>query len=146
MPLIDEMVELVTRVTDLAAPNAQAIGVTLRCNVRMTDDDEYMMEYALSFESGRFSEGEFRVAKMKPGSALLSLVPQPNTPIVEAELSFDEFGPLVAMSPNPRIPPEGTSAYIYRVNDVNVSFQFHRTSRTLRTLAFDWDPDDPHER
>jgi hypothetical protein len=39
---------------------------------------------------------------------------------------------------NPRIPPEGTDAYIYEVGGVRVTFQFTHNSRGLCVVAMEW--------
>lgn len=54
------------------------------------------------------------------------------------DIEHDQWGQLEGMDINPRIPPEGTDAYIYDVRGVKLSFQFLHHSRTLRSIALEW--------
>jgi|SRR5450631_1515508 len=48
-----------------------------------------------------------------------------------AEVPLDQYGPVISLEPNPQIPPEGTTTYVYRCNGIRISFSFTSKSDKL---------------
>jgi hypothetical protein len=83
--------------------------------------------YFLGRGKSPLSEVDFRQSLAAYGW-LLALGFEVSKSPQRSRVGLDEYGPLVSLEPNPAIPPEGVTSYIYRCNGIRVSFSF--TSRT----------------
>ncbi len=93
--------------------------------------------YQFELKNGSFKGGEFRLSQ-DGTRALLTLTPREEHPLKEDDLDLRPWGEVRDIDINPRIPPEGTDAYIYDVGGVRLTFQFTHNSRGLRTIAMEW--------
>ncbi len=57
-----------------------------------------------------------------------------------AEVPLDKYGPLADLRPNPDIPPEGTTSYVYYSKGVRVSFSFTARTQKLYEIVLRADP------
>ena len=130
--LLDQLVRL--RVGELdVAHFAQQLGVT----PQPTETNPHWQFYEFDLPGGPLAHGELRLARMG-GKALLSLRPREPVTLTEENLGLERWGPVHKLDINPAIPPEGTDAYIYLVNGVQVAFQLTHQTRRLRTIALQY--------
>ncbi len=104
---------------------------------KRTIENPYWTGYEFELPNGPFARGEFRLDKAGD-KALLSLWPRDELALAESDLDLSQWGEVRGIDVNPRIPPEGTDAYIYDVLGVQVSFQLTHHSRRLRSVALEW--------
>lgn len=120
-----------------ARPNElHRVESVLAAAFQQTKTNPHWTFYQCAIPTGPFASGEFRLNKAGD-QALLSL--EPREAVQEADLDLDQWGEVVNIDVNPRIPPEGTDAYTYNVQGVQVSFQLLHHSRRLRTVALAWE-------
>ena len=137
-PVSDQTLDIVQRIADLEEPNRQAVGTVLRAEVPITDTTSATEFHDFEIAQGPFSTGDFRRNLITKGKGLLVLEPREEEPIHETSLDLESLGEPASRHDNMHIPPEGTETFVYDINGVEVKFQFHDKSRTLRSLAFEW--------
>ncbi len=133
---IDAIVETLTHISD---PEVGAIGEALNASFALGTEGPYWDGFRAQLAEGPLSEAEFRVSKIGEG-ALLSLWAKDEPGVHEIDLNLSRWGELHNIEINPGIPPEGTDSYIYRMEGVQVSFQFTHQTRKLRSIAIEWGP------
>ena len=130
----NQLVDQLVRVGELdVAHFAQQLGVT----PRPTETNPHWQFYEFDLPGGPLAHGELRLARTG-GKALLSLRPREPVTLTEENLELERWGPVHNLDINPAIPPEGTDAYIYLVNGVQVAFQLTHQTRRLRTIALQY--------
>ena len=128
---------LVDRLVGIKDLNQQAFEEILSTKLVETEQNPYWIFYDFKLSEGPFEQGEVRLAKEWEG-ALVSLWPAEGSSLLENQIDLSQWGEEIAIDVNPRIPPEGTDAFIYEVEGVQVSFQFTHDSRRLRSVALKW--------
>lgn len=129
-PIFDRVLALV-RVEP--ADIAKAIGVPLK----LVDQSAPMEYYEGTFPSGALETADFRLNR-KTGLAILVVKPRASETVVESQVDLTRYGPIVEISSNPRMAPEGVDAIDFDVFGVRLAFQFTRTSRKLYSVSFQW--------
>jgi len=119
--------------TPEAAKYAELLGTTL---IPVQENLSWSF-FRFDLHDGLFPGGELRVSK-SGGRALLILTPAEEPGVFEKDLDLSEWGEPIGIDVNPRIPPEGTDAYIYDVQGVKLSFQWTHNSRRLRNVVLEW--------
>ena len=133
-PRINQLVARLAGVDSLKPEDfGEALGTTL------TPVDENLSWSFYKFDLGQppFVGGELRVSKSGERALLILTAPE-DPPILEKDLDLAQWGELQGIDVNPRIPPEGTDAYIYDIEAVRLSFQWTHSSRRLRTVVLEW--------
>lgn len=129
--------KLVDGMAHLDHPEIGGVEKALATKFRQTDQSDEWTFYEAEIADGPFPRAEFRV-RSDSAKALLGLWPDATNPPAEKDVDLNRWGPIHGIDVNPRIQPEGTDAYIFDVDGVRVSFQFHHHSRTLRSIAIEW--------
>jgi hypothetical protein len=116
-----------------AAPLATSLGTTFKAG----GANPYWTTYDFTLTNSPFARGGFRLSK-DGQKALLNLENGSDSKLVADDLDLTAWGPVVGISPNPRIPPEGADAYIYKVGSVRVSVQYTHQTRKLLGVSLEW--------
>lgn len=132
----ETVTQVVEQLTQRGTLEKGQVETALATTFWETDEGPNWKYYEFTLPQGPFVEGELRLNK-EGTQTLLSLVPREM--VVEADLNLKQWGELVNIDVNPRIPPEGTDAYTYAVKGLKVSFQFTHNSRQLRAVALEWE-------
>ena len=122
-----------------AVPDLDDLQRTLGTTFKQSNENPYWRYYEFGVQSGSglIGQGEYRKSK-EGNKALLSLSPKADLPIHEADLKLEHWGAIQNFRVNPRIPPEGTDTYIYRIDKTQVSFQLTHVARLLRSVVLEW--------
>lgn len=133
----ESIIKLVEKLSQISAPKvadfAELLGVEPE---RSRENPSWNMYQAKLAETG-LERADLRLAK-SDGRAHLSLWPQDSAQISEQDLGLSRWGQPVSIDINPRIPPEGTVAFVYDLNHTRVAVQMTHTSRQLRSIALEW--------
>jgi hypothetical protein len=129
--------QLVGDLARLDPPAVAPVEALLGARLQQTDENPFWTFYQFELPGGPFARGELRLSKAGP-HALLGLWPRDDVALTEADLDLGRWGAVLNIDINPRIPPEGTDAYIYPANGARVAFQLTHTSRRLRSVALEW--------
>lgn len=130
-------VEDLTKVTD---PDLEAFAEALGEQPSPTRENPKWAMYELDLDHPQLERADLRLAKTGTG-ALLSLWAINKNPPTEKDLELGKWGQPISIDINPRIPPEGTVAFVYLVNDVRVAVQMTHTTRKLRSISLEWSGD-----
>jgi hypothetical protein len=122
--------------TELEAPDTQQVSAAFAATFNETNENPYWTFYKTNL-SAPFEKAEFRLAK-EGNKALLNIDFPKDTTITRSLLDLSSWGKVVALDPNPHIPPEGADSYIYEVGKVRVAFQFTHSSERLMLVAVEW--------
>jgi hypothetical protein len=131
---VNRLVGQLVRVRELDPARFEEI---LLIPIKPTGGNQWWTFHEFELVHGPFAKGELRL-HVDRTKALVSLYPREDKPLLDAGIDRAQWGDLKGMDVNPRIPPEGTDAYIYDVLGVKVSFQFLHHSRKLRSIALEW--------
>lgn len=129
--------EIVGRLARIGALEVAGFEKLLATTFKQGESNPYWSFYEFELQGGPFARGEFRLSK-EGNKALLSLWPRDELALSEKGIDLGSWGQVRNIDVNPRIPPEGTDAYIYEAQGVRVSFQFTHNSRRLRSVALEW--------
>ena len=129
--------ELVDQLVHGGAPSVARVEEILDTTLAPTQENPKWKMYSFELKNGAFKGGEFRHSK-EGQRALLILSPREELGLNQRELDLKPWGEVRNIDINPRIPPEGTDAYVYEVDGARLSFQFTHNSRKLRTVAMEW--------
>lgn len=129
--------QLVKQLVNLEALELSGFKGILATELRETEQNPYSTFYEFELGEGPFEGGELRLAKDGEW-AFVSLRPPENSDLAEADLDLAPWGEISYLNINPDIPPEGTVAVKYEVEQVLVSFQMMYESRRLRSVALEW--------
>ncbi len=114
--------------TLLSAPQVNRSFVESVLGVALKESEQNLhWIYFLGKTKSPVKEVDFRQALSTTGWLLALTFDIEKSPR-HTTIPLDKYGPLVSLDPNPQIPPEGTTSYVYRCNGIRVSF----TSRTDR--------------
>lgn len=131
---LSNFVEALTGISD---PDLETFVEALGGEPSPTGENPKWAMYELDLDHPHLERADLRLAKTGSG-ALLSLWAANKNPPTEKDLQLDEWGQPISIDINPRIPPEGTVAFVYLVNDVRVSVQMTHTTRKLRSISLEW--------
>jgi len=131
------MHQLLTSLTAVGTPEAAKYAELLGTTLIPVQENLSWSFFRFDLHDGPFPGGELRVSK-SGDRALLILTPAEEPGVFEKDLDLAEWGEPIGIDVNPRIPPEGTDAYIYDVQGVKLSFQWTHNSRRLRTVVLEW--------
>ncbi len=98
----------------------------------------YWQRYTFTLPEGAFTGGELRLNTNRAG-ALLILEPRDPPGLVREEVDRAGLGPVLAVRPYPKIPPEGLITESFQKNGVQVALQWTAHSRRLHSLVLEWD-------
>lgn len=129
--------KIVEQLTQIPEPDLGAFQEALGAKPSPTKENPKWSMFELDLKHPSFDHADLRLAK-SGSAALLSLWTPESNGTSEEDLDLTSWGEPVSIDINPRIPPEGTVAYVYLVNDVRVAVQMTHTSRKLRSLALEW--------
>jgi hypothetical protein len=129
-PLVDALVHGGT-------PSNARLEEILDTTLAPSQDNPKWQMYSFKLKNGAFQGGEFRRSK-EGDRALLVLSPRDEPTLTQHDLDLKPWGSVRNIDINPRIPPEGTDAYVYDVDGARLSFQFTHNSRKLRNVAMEW--------
>jgi hypothetical protein len=125
----------------LAAPKRADIERILKATLPLEDDNPYYEIFKAPLAGAPFASAELRVNKADPDQGLLILKTTAGDAPKEAELSLDQYGPVVAFDVNPRIPPEGVVSKVMKAGPVKLSFQMTAKTKALSVIALEWKAD-----
>jgi len=129
--------QILARLTEVEKPEAARLGELLGTTLTPVQENPGWTFYKFDLHEGPIPSGELRLSK-SGDRVLLILTPAEQPGIYEKDIDMAQWGELSGIDVNPRIPPEGTDAYIYHANGVKLSFQWTHTSRRLRVIALEW--------
>lgn len=130
---INQLIEALAQ----GAPDVERLQSTLATAFKQSNENPYWTYYEFDLQNSPFVHGEYRRGKTG-NKALLSLMPVVDTLVNENDLALERWGEVQNFRINPRIPPEGTDTFIYRIDNAQVSFQLTHTSRRLRSVVLEW--------
>jgi len=133
----DDVTKLVDTLAQGGLPDAAPLATLLGTTFKAGGANPYWTIYNFTLNNSPFARGDFRLSK-DGQKALLNLETGNDSTLVADDLDLTAWGPVVGISPNPRIPPEGADAYIYKVNQVKVSVQYTHQSRKLLAVSLEW--------
>jgi hypothetical protein len=97
----------------------------------------FWQRYSFTLSVGAFTGGELRLNTERDG-ALLILEPRDPPGLRREEVDRADLGPVLAVRPNPEIPPEGLITESFQKNGVQVALQWTAQSRRLYSLVLEW--------
>lgn len=136
----ESLSKFVEGLTGISDPDLEAFAQALGGDPAPTRENPKWAMYELELDHPQLERADLRLSKAG-SEALLSLWAIKEDPPSEEDLELGKWGQPVSIDINPRIPPEGTVAYVYLVNDVRVAVQMTHTSRRLRSIALEWSGD-----
>lgn len=129
--------QILESLTGLETPEAARFEELLGMSLTPVQENPSWSFFRFDLEDAPFPGGELRLSK-SGDRALLILTPAEKPGIFEKDLNLAAWGEPIGIDVNPRIPPEGTDAYIYDVEGVKLSLQWTHATRRLRTVALEW--------
>jgi hypothetical protein len=129
--------QLLSSLANVGTPEPENLAELLGTTLTLAQENPSWLLYKFELSDGIFAGGELRVGK-SGGMALLILTPVEEPGLFEKDLDLAAWGEPRAIDVNPRIPPEGTDAYIYDIEGVKLSLQWTHSSRRLRSVALEW--------
>lgn len=133
----ESLTELVERLARISDPNLETFQEVLGAQPKPTKENPSWKMYELKLEHPQLARADLRLAQAGR-AALLSLWTVEKNPLTEKDLDLNKWGQPVSIDINPRIPPEGTVAFAYLLDEVRVAVQMTHTSRRLRSIALEW--------
>jgi hypothetical protein len=109
----------------------------LGTSLKSTSENPYWGFHEFTLSSGPFANGELRLHKTDQ-KALLSLGARDASGVSQGDLDLKRWGEVRHLNVNPRIPPEGVDSYMYKVNGVQLTFQFTHQSHRLYMVVLEW--------
>lgn len=129
--------QLLSSLAEVGTPEPEKVAELLGTTLALEQENLSWFFYKFDLSGGAFAGGEFRMSK-SGGRALLILTPVEKPGLFEKDFDPAAWGEPRSIDVNPRIPPEGTDAYIYDIEGVKLSLQWTHNSRRLRTVALEW--------
>ena len=130
---MDDRIHSLIADSPTTVPSRTEVEAWLGANLALDSDTGPWLFYRSSVVRPPFLKTDARFAR-KGDRALV--VVETADPVFEKDLDLDRIGPRQKLDINPRIPPEGTLAYTYRLGDQVVSLMFTAKSRRLLSIAF----------
>lgn len=130
------LTQFVNNLIQTGQPDAARLAQALGTSFKTGPANPYWSTYTFNLTNALFAAGEFR--QSKDGRRALLVLEAGDNP---GEISFADlavWGDIVGISPNPKIPPEGADAYIYKVQGVRVSVQFTHVTQKLLLVSLEW--------
>ena len=124
----------------LAVKEPEGFASALAIPLALTDQTDTVEFYEGVFPIGAFAKADLRVNR---STALMFLVleARPGDGIPLGSVRMDRYAAApIAVDVNAWIPPDGTSAYVYLVGGVRLTFEFTLKERFLRAVSFEWPP------
>ncbi|MBI3360561.1 MAG: hypothetical protein HY023_05560 [Chloroflexi bacterium] len=132
----ETVVALVDSLIHSGLPEAAQLAKSLGTTFKVGPANPYWTTYDFPLANSPLARGGFRLSK--DGQKALLYLETDNSSLVSGDLDLAAWGPVVGISPNPRIPPEGADAYIYLVDGVRVSVQYTHQSKKLLGVSLEW--------
>jgi hypothetical protein len=129
--------DLVRGLADIKPPDLARFGAALGAQFKQSDENEFWAFHQADLAGGPFASAEARLGK-DGRRALVILTPREDAAVTEEELDLSGWGELKNLLANPRMPPEGSTTYVYDANGVKVSFEFMHTSERLLGVYLEW--------
>ena len=107
----DDVTKLVDNLSQGGLPDAAALATHLGTTFKAGGANPYWTTYNFNLNNSPFARGDFRLSK-DGQKALLNLETGNDSALVADDLDLTAWGPVVGISPNPRIPPEGADAEV----------------------------------
>ncbi len=129
-------------VNDLVQPKTlspERFAALLGTPLTPSEANPYWQGYTFTLPDGAFTGGELRLNTDRAG-ALLIFEPRDPPGLSREEVDRADLGPVLAVRPNPEIPPEGLITESFQKNGVQVALQWTAHSRRLHSLVLEWAP------
>lgn len=133
----EAIIELIEKLSQISDPQLTDFAQLLGAEPVPSRENPSWNMYQAKLDDSGLERADLRLAKTG-GQAHLSLWPSDSAQILQQDLGLDRWGQPVSIDINPRIPPEGTVAFVYDLNHTRVAFQMTHTSRQLRSIALEW--------
>lgn len=122
----------------LGPPGTAALEELFTTELSATDENPYWSTFEFEIPEGPFATGDLRLSE-QDDRVHLSLWLREGLDLAEEDLDLTDWGQVVDIDVNPEIPPEGVDSLVYEVNGVQVAVQLTHNSRSLHSIALDWD-------
>jgi hypothetical protein len=136
----EDVVNLLNTLAQIARPDPAELAKLFGTTFKTGPANPYWSTFEFTLTNGPFVRGDFRLSK-DGQQAALNLETNLDSTLPVDDLDLAAWGPVVGLSPNPRIPPEGADAYIYKVNGVKVFVHRTHDSQKLHSVGLGWGAD-----
>lgn len=131
------IVGLVRTLAQPEPPTIDALSLALGVMPEPRSENRFWRFYEAAPLAAPLWRADIRLTKAGD-RALVVLEAQPGIALDPTSSDLSALGPVIDVAPNPDIPPEGTIAYGFRVDSVQVRVQITARSKTLRSVSLSW--------
>lgn len=133
---VNQMVERLVQAGPLTEARFAAL---LGAPLQRGETSPFWQGFTFELAAGPFARGELRLNTGEDG-ALLILEPRHPPGLGWGDVDRAALGARLGVRSNPNVPPEGVDIEYFRKDAVQVTVEWTRPSRRLRSLALEWEP------
>jgi len=131
--------QVVERLVQAGPLTEMRFAALLGATFQPSEMSPFWRGFTFELAEGPFARGELRLNTGEDG-ALVILEPRDPPGLGRGDVDRAALGTRLGMRPNPNIPPEGVDIEYFRKDAVQVTVEWTRNSRRLRSLALEWEP------